>query len=78
LPIYFSESHIYNACFPLAPCTSFMLNTLWVILKLLIIMDLNTGRLQILPTKLTKLNQLNSVAFSPQANYTDRAIAACR
>jgi hypothetical protein len=22
--------------------------------------------------------KLNSVAFSPQANYTDRAIAACR
>jgi hypothetical protein len=25
-----------------------------------------------------KLHQLNSVAFSPQANYTDRADAACR
>jgi hypothetical protein len=25
-----------------------------------------------------KLKKLNSVAFSPQANYTDRATAACR
>jgi hypothetical protein len=28
--------------------------------------------------KNTKTNKLNSVAFSPQANYTDRATAACR
>jgi hypothetical protein len=25
-----------------------------------------------------KKTKLNSVAFSPQANYTDRATAACR
>jgi hypothetical protein len=25
-----------------------------------------------------KLKKLNSVAFSPQANYTDRATSACR
>jgi hypothetical protein len=27
---------------------------------------------------LQKKTKLNSVAFSPQANYTDRATAACR
>jgi hypothetical protein len=28
--------------------------------------------------KLKKKTKLNSVAFSPQANYTDRTTAACR
>jgi hypothetical protein len=28
--------------------------------------------------KTKKLKKLNSVAFSPQANYTDRATVACR
>jgi hypothetical protein len=33
---------------------------------------------QYLSTTVDAKTKLNSVAFSPQANYTDRATAACR
>jgi hypothetical protein len=37
-----------------------------------------TGRLAKRLLKRRLIYKLNSVAFSPQANYTDRATAACR
>jgi hypothetical protein len=36
------------------------------------------GEIKVNYLRIIKLKELNSVAFSPQANYTDRATAACR